>query len=286
MRGRIACISLALGLAVTAALAADEAATPAGTWSINNWIPGEQVQLDLKQGTSSSRWEWGSSQPLAELKGLTRDQLRATHAEVSFVMVRDAGTFFLTGRSNLGFASGEFRFVGSPDFASKLAALGYETIAQNELLGMAVRGISLDFAAAVKAAGLKDANVADLVRLRDHGVEASTLRALGAAAPGLDVETVLELNDHGVDPTYVRDLAASGNANVGVHDAVRLHDHGVAASFVKGLTANGRPELTVDEILRLHDHGVDPAYVARVSAAGYTGLTVDQIVSLHDHGID
>src|SRR5262245_28986594 len=227
MIGRVASVALALGFAITAASSGDEATRARGSWSINNWIPGDEVHLVLEQGTSRSRWEWGSSQHLADLKGLTREQLRATRAEVSFTLERDAGVFFLTGTSKLGFASGEFHFVGSPDYAGKLAALGYETIGQDELLDMAIRDISLDFAAAVRTAGVNDAKVGDLARLRDHGVEVPFLRDLASVGQPLDVDMVLELRDHGVDGRFVRDLVAVGNPNVGIAHAVTLHDRGV-----------------------------------------------------------
>src|SRR5262245_44664367 len=111
MRARIASLGVAIGLALATALAADDASGLRGTWAVNNWIPGDEVHLVLKLGTATSRWTWGSTHPLADLKGLTREQLRAGRAEVSFTVERDAGVFFMTGTSTLGFASGEFRFV-------------------------------------------------------------------------------------------------------------------------------------------------------------------------------
>lgn len=260
MKTRI--VRLCAGLIVLASFAA-AAATDApsvvnGTWSLNNWTPGSSVRLKMKHASGRSTWEWGTDQPLSDLDGLTREQLRAASAQVTFKLQRDAGTFTFRGSVMLGLGHGEFRFAPDPTFALKLNALGHGTIPGKDLFAMAIRDISLDYASAVMRSGIKGATVGDLGRFRDHGVETDFMRTLKAA--GYD------------------DLTAA--------DVVKLADHGVDSAYIEGLADSGRTALTADEIVRLRDHGVDPGYVARVESAGFTGLTVDQIIRLREHGID
>lgn len=252
-------IVLCAGMCV-AAHAADTAAPVKGTWSINNWIPGDSIHLKLSYRKASSRWEWGNDQPAADLHGLTSEQLHAAYSSVAFTLQRDAGTFSFEGSLTLGIGRGEFRFVPDPTYVTKLEVLGYGAIESDDasIMFMAVRDVSLTFASEVKFSGLKDVTVSDLVRLKDHGV-------------GLD---------------FIRALATIGATHLTAGDVVRFRDHGIDVSVLKELKVSGVPDLSADEIIKLHDHGVKPEYVARIQSAGYADLTVDQIIKLHDHGVD
>jgi hypothetical protein len=254
----IAGLLLGAGLCLAARAAGDPPPVQ-GTWVLNNWVPGASVNLKLTRRVAGSTWEWGSDQPIADLHGMTRDQLHAPHASLSFTMDRDAGTFSFEGTLVLGVGRGEFRFTPNPAYAAKLGMLGYEPIGEDDLFGMAVRDISLAYAAEVKLSGLRDPAVSDLARLRDHGVPLAFIRELAAA-------------------DYAKRLTAD--------DVVRLRDHGVEGRFVRALKASGCSDLSTGDVIKLRDHGVDPAYVARIQSSGYEDLTVDQIIKLHDHGVD
>ena len=221
-------VLLGAGLCL-AAYAADAAAPVKGTWSLNNWTPGDTAHLTVAYRNATTRWEWGNDQPLEDLHGLTSEQRHSAHASVSFTMDRDAGTFAFEGTLTLGLGRGDFRFVPNPTYATKLGVLGYETIGEDELLNLALRDVSLAFATEVKTSGLKDVTVSDLLRLKDHGIDGEFVRAL--RSPGAPV------------------LSAD--------DIIKLHDHGVKPEYVARVQSAGYPDLTVDQIIKLHDHGVD-----------------------------
>lgn len=254
----LAFTSLAVG-------AADPAMPPpassrAGTWSINNWTPSDGVQLTLSYRKGSSRWEWSSTRPVADLEGLSSAQRHAVHASVAFTLRRDAGTFSFEGAFTLGIGRGDFHFVPDPSFAAKMSALGYEAVGEDadSLMAMAVRDVSLAYAGEVKKAGIEVARVSDLVRLLDHGVELDSIRAFGSA----------------------------GYAQLTADDVVRFAEHGIDGAYLRGLKTAGAASLGPGEIVKLHDHGVGPDYVARIHAAGYGDLSTDEIIRLHEHGVD
>jgi hypothetical protein len=153
------------------------------------------------------------------------------HTPVRFTLARDAGVFFFEGALTVGVGSGEYRFVPDPSYAAKLGALGYDAIDGDDIsiMLMAVRDISIAYAAEVKRLGLKEPTVRDLVRFRDHGV----------------------------DLAFIRDLAAVGHPGVTGDDVITLRDHGVDARYVAHVQSAGFKDLTVEQIVRLHDHGVD-----------------------------
>jgi hypothetical protein len=223
-------ILLCAGLCL-AARAADDAPPLKGTWSLSNWTSGDSLRLNLSYRNPTTRWEWGSDQPLLDLQGLTGEQLHSAHASVSFTLQRDAGTFAFEGTLLLGIGRGGYRFVPDPSYALKLSALGYEPIGGDDIsiMLMATRDISLAYASEVKLSGLRDVAVSDLVRLKDHGA-------------GLD---------------FIHELAATGHPNLTADDVIKLRDHGVDSEYVARIQSAGYGDLTVDQIIKLHDHGVD-----------------------------
>jgi hypothetical protein len=300
------------------AQASDGPKTFQGQWRLNNWMPGDSLQLTMKYHAQSTRWEWGSSQPIADLHGLTLDQLHAARTTVRFTLERDAGTFVFEGTVTLGVGSGNYRFVADPTFKAKLGALGYDVAGEDDvsIMMMAVRDISIAYAGEVKRSGLRDVAVRDLVRLRDHGVDLEFIRDLTIIGyAGLSADDVVRLRDHGVESGFLRTLKTSGYQDLPAADIVDLRDHGVDSRYVEGLADSGygkqtaddivrlrdhgiepafiqdllvaRPgSYSVDEIIKLREHGVDPRYVARIQEAGFKDLTVDQIVRLREHGVD
>jgi hypothetical protein len=173
-----------------------------GEWSVNNWIPGSSLGLTISYRDAHTRWSWSSTQSLDSLPGLTREQLQSLHAPVTFALVRDAGTFMFTGTVVMGIGHGEYRFVADPSYLMKLTALGYDTSgsADRSAASLVVHDISLQFAAAVKRSGVRIDTLADLVKLRDHGVETPYLAKVQAAGfEDLTVDQILKLHDHGVD---------------------------------------------------------------------------------------
>jgi len=207
-----------------------EAPSVQGTWTLNNWTSHDAVSLTLSYRKGGTHWSWGSSQELAELKGLSSEQLHAMSTPATFALERDAGSFFFEGTLVLGVGHGSFRFAANPAFAAKLEALGYGPVEKDDvsLMFIAVRDLSLEYAAQVKRLGLKNVAVSDLTRFLDHGISLDFIRDLVAAGyPGLTSDDVVTLRDHGIDGRYVARVQSSGFKDVSVDQIVKLHDHGV-----------------------------------------------------------
>jgi hypothetical protein len=281
---------LAASLAVYASMSDSDTPRPRnGSWSINNWVPGDSVHLTMEQRTMTSRWSWSDTQALADLKGLTREQMRSTGSTpVAFTLMRDAGTFTFEGTFKLGIGKGTFGFAPDAAYAAKLTALGYDPVTPDTQWEMALRDVSIAFAEEVRGAGLKGVVTSkDLVRFIDHGVRLEFLREIASAGfTGLSGENVIRLRDHGVDGAYLRGLKASGYPEFSADDLVQMRDHGVEPAYVGALKQSGYPILAADDLVRLHDHGVPSKLAAGAVTAGYGNVSVEELIRLHEHGID
>ena len=80
------------------------------------------------------------------------------------------------------------------------------------------------------------------------------MRQLGHAVP---VAELVRMRDHGVSVEFVRELAALGYPKLSVDALVRLRDHGVSPGYVRELKALGYDRLTPDDLVMLRDHGAD-----------------------------
>jgi hypothetical protein len=220
---------LASGL-VRAAAAPENSHPFLGEWSLNNWTGGDGTQLKMSYRNATTHWQWASDQPLADLHGLTPENLRTLHTQVAFTMDRDAGKFVFEGSLTLGVGSGRYRFVPDPTYRGKLAALGVGEIGEDDvsLMMLAMRDVSYAFAAEVMGLGLHGVVVGDLVRFLDHGVDLSFIRELQKTGyPNLTPDDVVRMRDHGVDPQYLTRIRTAGFDSLTVDQVIKLHDHGV-----------------------------------------------------------
>jgi hypothetical protein len=210
---------------------APEGAMPVeGTWSLNNWKAGESVGLTLSYQNAGTHWRWQSDVRLADVTGLTAEQLHAAHVPVQFAMKRDAGTFAFTGVLVLGLGHGDYRFTPDPSYLEKLAALGFAVGDDDSasIMKLVMSDVSLACAGEVKRLGLRGATVSDLLRLRDHGVDVEFVQGLTAAGRhDLTVDDLVNLRDHGVDPKYLARIQTAGFNGLTVDQVIKLHDHGV-----------------------------------------------------------
>src|SRR5437899_1080311 len=140
-----------------------------GTWTAEpaTWkaasAHGPLVQLSL----SRRRGTHGNSQhsnpvALAELRGLTADQLGADASSASFTLERDAGRFSFEGTFRRGEGAGHFTFTARPEFVAAMRGLGY-ALDDEKLYSMAILDVSREFVRQLDALGYTRLDVDDLL---------------------------------------------------------------------------------------------------------------------------
>jgi beta-lactamase regulating signal transducer with metallopeptidase domain len=149
---------------------------------------------------------------------------------------------------------------------------------------------------AMKAAGLTDLTVDQLIALKVQDVTPEYVRELHAQGLHPDVENVIAMRVQDVTPEYVRDLRASG-LNADQDQLIALKVQGADGEYYRGLKEAGiQPD--VNRLIGLKVQGVTPEYVREIRAAGLA-VTADQVIALkvqdvtpsylkamHDLGID
>ena len=149
---------------------------------------------------------------------------------------------------------------------------------------------------AMKAAGLNDLTVDQLIALKVQDVTPEYVRELQEQGLHLDVNNLIAMRVQGITPEYIRGLRASG-LNPDQNQIIGLKVQGADAEYYNGLKEAGiQPD--VNTLIGLKVQGVTPEYVRELRAAGLT-VTADQVIGLkvqdvspeylkglHEQGID
>ena len=130
---------------------------------------------------------------------------------------------------------------------------------------------------AMKAAGLGDLTVDQLIALKIEDVTPEYVRELREQGLQLDANNLIAMRVQDVTPEYVRDLRAAG-LNPNENELIALKVQGADAAYYRGLKEAGiQPD--VDKLIGLKVQGVTAEYVREIRAAGLT-VTADQVIAL------
>jgi len=130
---------------------------------------------------------------------------------------------------------------------------------------------------AMKAAGLGDLTVDQLIALKIQDVTPEYVRELHEQGLHPDAENLIAMRVQGITPEYVRDLRASG-LNPDQNQLIALKVQGADGEYYRGLKEAGiQPD--VNTLIGLKVQGVTPEYVREIRAAGLA-VTPDQVIAL------
>ncbi|MGZ4815811.1 MAG: M56 family metallopeptidase, partial [Terriglobales bacterium] len=129
----------------------------------------------------------------------------------------------------------------------------------------------------MKAAGLPDLTVDELIAMKIQDVTPEYVRELHAQGLNPDANNLIAMRVQGVTPEYVRDFRAAG-LNPNQDQLVALKVQGADAEYYRGLKDAGiQPD--VDRLIALKVQGVTPEYVRELRASGLA-VTADQVIAM------
>src|ERR1700740_2131723 len=100
----------------------------------------DEVQMNCSRGRQQN---WGNGIKISEVQGLSRDYATTPASNVTLRIVRDAGTFELTGSFRDGKGSGQFKLTPNDSFFSALASRGYTNLTEDQVFSAAMSGMKL-----------------------------------------------------------------------------------------------------------------------------------------------
>lgn len=141
---------------------------------------------------------------------------------------------------------------------------------------------SASYIDAMKAAGLVNLTIDELIALKTEDVTPEYVRAMHELGLHPDADGLVALRVQGVTPEYIHDLRALG-FTPDADQIAALKVQGVNADYVRSLKEVGI-QGDADQIVALKVQGVTPDYVRSLKDVGIAG-DVDEIVGLRVQGV-
>ena len=234
------------------------AQTPlAGRWVISG-ARGASLELELQWDDHT---QWKRAFALDELSGVSAGQLgSAAPVPVSFRMEQDAGRFEFEGSVRGGAGSGRFRFLPNPAFAATLRSLGVSgvggALSEHQAKNLAFGGISAAQVRGFIELGYTSLTLNDVLDLAVRNVTpeyARAMRSLGVTGSNT-VPGVIELRFYGITPAYVRELAELGYRGLSVGQVEEMWNSDVTPAFIRRVRESGaRRDTSPEELVRMRE---------------------------------
>jgi beta-lactamase regulating signal transducer with metallopeptidase domain len=134
----------------------------------------------------------------------------------------------------------------------------------------------------MKAAGLPDLSIDDLIALKTQGVTPEYVREIHELGLHPDTDEVVGLKVQGITPEYIKELRALG-FNPDVDGIIGMKVQGVNADYVRNMKEAGI-EGDAETMVGLKVQGVTPEYVRELRALGLK-LKADDVIGLKVQGV-
>lgn len=129
----------------------------------------------------------------------------------------------------------------------------------------------------MKAAGLNDLSIDQLIALKIQGVTPEYVREMRALGLNPDAENLIAMKVQDITPEYVKELRDAG-LNPDRNQIIGLKVQGADVAYYRELKDAGiQPD--VNQLIALKVQGVTPEYVRGLRAAGFT-LTADHVIAM------
>jgi hypothetical protein len=224
--------------------------------------------------------------PLSELQGLTADMISATKTNVSFNIVREAGTFACEGFFSSGKGTGFWTLNPSEKFISAMRSRGYDNLTTDDLARAAFNNLTIGFIENLKTAGYDRLTFNEVMRARNHDINSEYVREVKAMGfERQPLETLIRMRNHDITAAFINEMKSAGFENLTIENLIRLQNHEITASFINDLKAEGYSDISAETAIRLKNHNIDRDFIRRAKAQGYTNASPEELIRLSNRGI-
>jgi beta-lactamase regulating signal transducer with metallopeptidase domain len=163
------------------------------------------------------------------------------------------------------------------------AAAAQEQSAASQDAATAKQEAKSSYIESLRAQGLTDLSIDELVELKIQGVTGDYVKSLHDLGLKPSVDEIVSMKVQGVTSDYIKGLASLG-WKPDIDEIVAMKVQGVTADYAKQFSDLGlKPSL--DELIALKVQGVTPQYVSEMRAAGINASDMDEIIGLKVQGI-
>ena len=171
---------------------------------------------------------------------------------------------------------------GKASYIDAMKAAGLTNLTVDQLVAMKVQGITPEYVKSMKDLGLK-IDPDTLIGMKVQGVTPNYVAEMRTAAgQSLEADNLIGLKVQGVTPDYIkqiRDLGLKADAD----EIIGMKVQGVTPEYIREMRSLNL-RVDSDEVISMKVQGITPDYVKSIRALGFEP-TADELVSLKVQGI-
>jgi beta-lactamase regulating signal transducer with metallopeptidase domain len=167
-------------------------------------------------------------------------------------------------------------------YIDSLKAAGLANLTLDEIIALKIQGVTPDYVRSLLAAGVKP-DPDEILAMKVQGVTSAYLSGLRDAGVRVDVDEALAMKIQGVTPDYVRELRASF-PDIASDNILAMKIQGVTPVYVEELRDVTGLKLDADDAIAMKIQGVSPAYIRDLRSLGLQ-LAADNIIGMKIQGV-
>ena len=186
--------------------------------------------------------------------------------------------------------------AASQSYIESLKAAGLTNLTVDELVSLKVQGITGDYVKSLVDLGLK-LNANELIGIKVQGITSEYVKEIRVATGrSLGVDELIGLKVQGVTPEYIKQMHDLG-LKTDADDVIGMKVQGITPEYVKEMRGVGL-NLDSDDIIGMKVQGVTPEYVREMSGLGLKpdsnniigmkvqGVTPEYVKNMRDLGLN
>jgi len=251
-----------------------------GAWYATSY--GDRLSFELKAGDEDHNWDYTLHVDKSEITPFPGQ------GNVSFKLVREAGTVEFKGQFDGEEGFGHFHFTPDAAYFPALKQLGVEDIEDRRLFGFFALNIKKDYVNMLTHNGYPHISQRDLLSLAAMHVDEAFIQYWKGANFGdgeggsMDPRTLIRLKALHIDRAYVDELKAAGYDHLSLRDLETLKAQHIDKAYIQsmGHGANNEP-IPVRELVSYKAMHIDSAYLQGLRKLGYDNLSTRDVTSLY-----
>ena len=183
--------------------------------------------------------------------------------------------------------------VSKESYIESLKAAGLQNLTVDEIVALKTQQVTADYVRSMVDLQLK-VDVDTLVAMKVQGITADYVKEMRGVGLKVDADALVGMKVQQVTPEYVKEMRDAG-LNGDADTFVAMKVQGITPDYVKSIHDMGW-KLDADEMVGLKVQGITPEYVKEMRAAGLDGdadmfiamkvqgITPEYVKSIHDMG--
>ena len=212
---------------------------------------------------------------------------------VSFRIVREAGTIEAVGTFVNGKGSGTFRFVPNASFVTSMKSRGFDfersdadskgkhnDSTEERLFAAATLGVTTALADDLRSANFGNLDVGDLFKAAIFKIDGKFMAEMKATGfPDMGMEELVKARIFKVDADYVRQVKEMGFTDKGFEGLVKFRIFKVTPEFLNELRAAGLDKMDAEDIVKARIFKIDGEFI-RQARAEEPNITMEELVQM------